>query len=73
MSLSPLALPQCPGGDDPEADHEHQQHRPGTDGHQGLQHEPEDGESEFNEFNKFLTTCGDAAIHGFEYYFPVFT
>lgn len=42
---SPLALPQRPGGDDPEADHEHQQHRPRADGHQGLQHEPEHREN----------------------------
>ena len=44
--FSPLALPQRPGGDDPETDHEHQQHRPGADGHQGLQHEPADRENE---------------------------
>ena len=49
VSLSPLALPQCPGGDDPEADHEHQQHRPGADGHQGLQDEPADGESDTSD------------------------
>ena len=38
--FSPLTLAQRPGGDDPEADHEHQEHSAGADCHQGLQHEP---------------------------------
>ena len=41
---SPFALPQGPGGDDPEADHEHEQHRARADCHQGLQHEPREKE-----------------------------
>lgn len=37
---SPLALSQCPRGDDPQRDHEDQKHRTGADGHQGLEDEP---------------------------------
>ena len=38
--LSPLTLPECPAGDDPERDHEHEEDGAGTDGHQSLQDEP---------------------------------
>ena len=57
---SPFALPQGPGGDDPEADHEHEQHRARADCHQGLQHEPReieglciDSMDEYNFFHVF--------------------
>jgi len=33
-------LSQCPRGDDPQGDHEDQQHRTGADGHQRLENEP---------------------------------
>lgn len=36
----PFALSQRPRGDDPQGDHEDQQHRTGADGHQGLKDEP---------------------------------
>ena len=36
---SPFALSEGPAGDDPQGDHEHQQHGAGADGHQGLEHE----------------------------------
>lgn len=38
--LLPLTLSQRPRGDDPQGDHEDQQHRAGADGHQGLEDEP---------------------------------
>lgn len=38
--LLPLALSQCPRGDDPQRDHEDQQHRARADSHQGLENEP---------------------------------
>lgn len=38
--LLPLALSQRPRGDDPQRDHEDQEHRAGADGHQGLEDEP---------------------------------
>ena len=34
---SPLALPQCPAGDDPEGDHEDEEDGAGADRHQGFQ------------------------------------
>lgn len=36
---APLAGSHCPRSDDPERDGEDQQHRAGTDGHEGLHHE----------------------------------
>jgi hypothetical protein len=39
-ALLPLALSQCPRGDDPQGDHEDQQYRARADGHQGLEDEP---------------------------------
>ncbi len=36
----PFALSERPACDDPERDHEDEQHRARTDGHQGLQDEP---------------------------------
>ena len=35
---SPLTLPQCPAGYDPQGDHEHQQNCAWADRHQGFQH-----------------------------------
>ena len=37
---SPLALPQCPAGDDPEGDHEDEEDGAGADRHECFQDEP---------------------------------
>lgn len=39
MQHLPFALSQRPRGDDPQGDHEDQEHRAGADGHQGLEDE----------------------------------
>lgn len=38
-SSSPFALSERPAGDDPQGDHEHQQHGAWADGHESLEHE----------------------------------
>ena len=36
----PFALPERPAGNDPERDHEYEQHRSWTNGHEGFEDEP---------------------------------
>ena len=40
LSVSPLTLTQSPRGNDPQRDHEHEQHRARADGHQRLEDKP---------------------------------